>query len=114
MSQDQESYIKEAIQFQLHNNSFCSSISKQLSHYLTQSQESLQRQVFSQQMVENLINDLLDLAKLENHSFSLNVGFFNLGDIIHRAFEMLLFSANEAGIELRAQIDEMKHLKLIQ
>ena len=65
-------------------------------------------------MVENLINDLLDLAKLENHSFSLNVGFFNLADTIHRAFEMLLFSANEAGIELRAQIDSLKHLNFIQ
>jgi signal transduction histidine kinase len=30
----------------------------------------MESQVFAQQMMENLINDLLDLAKIENHVFS--------------------------------------------
>jgi len=30
-------------------------------------QSMLKKQVFSQQMMENLVNDLLDLAKLENN-----------------------------------------------
>ena len=54
----------------------------------------LQKQIISQRMMENLINDLLDLAKMENNSFSLSQDFFNLGDTISEAFEMLLYSAN--------------------
>jgi len=29
----------------------------------------LNRQIFGQRMLENLVNDLLDLAKLENNAF---------------------------------------------
>ena len=42
----------------------------------------LQRQAFSQQMCENLINDLLDLAKLENSSFKFDNDYFSLPGII--------------------------------
>ena len=38
----------------------------------------LQKQVFAQRMLENLINDLLDLSQLESNMFSLNQGYFNL------------------------------------
>lgn len=33
-------------------------------------------------MLENLINDLLDLAKLENNSFTLNSEYFDLTNVI--------------------------------
>lgn len=33
-------------------------------------------------MILNLINDLLDMAKMENHSFILNSNYFNLFEII--------------------------------
>jgi len=36
-------------------------------------------------MMENLINDLLDLAKIENHAFSLSTNYFNLGETIYEA-----------------------------
>jgi len=36
-------------------------------------------------MMENLINDLLDLAKLENNSFSLSLDYFNLSETIYSA-----------------------------
>ena len=45
-------------------------------------------------MMENLVNDLLDLAKLENNQFSLHGDYFNLIDTVNEAFQMLLFSAN--------------------
>ena len=45
-------------------------------------------------MVENLINDLLDLAKLENSSFVLDNSYFNLTEIIFQAMQMLSFSAS--------------------
>lgn len=38
----------------------------------------LQTANFSASMLLNLINDLLDLAKLENSSFNLNASYFNL------------------------------------
>jgi signal transduction histidine kinase len=42
------------------------------------SQKILHNQIFSQTMMENLINDLLDLAKLENTSFKFDHKYFNL------------------------------------
>ena len=52
--------------------------------------------------MENLINDLLDLAKMENNSFSLSKDFFNLGNSIYEAFQILIQSANQNNIELVA------------
>ena len=44
--------------------------------------------------MENLINDLLDLAKMDNNSFSLSKDYFNLGISIYEAFQILIQSAN--------------------
>lgn len=49
-------------------------------------QKILQNQIYSQTMMENLINDLLDLAKLESNNFSLSQEYFNLGSTIYEAF----------------------------
>ena len=46
----------------------------------------LQNQIFSQSLTESLVNDLLDLAKLENNSFTFNKAYFNLGTSIYEAF----------------------------
>jgi signal transduction histidine kinase len=51
-----------------------------------QAQSILQNQIYSQTMMENLINDLLDLAKLESNNFSLSQEYFNLGSTIYEAF----------------------------
>jgi len=64
-------------------------------------------------MMENLINDLLDLAKLENNSFSLSLDYFNLSSTIYSALQMLLFNANKLGINLKAEIDKESNLDLI-
>ena len=69
------------------------------------SQKVLQNQIFSQSLMENLINDLLDLAKLENNSFQLSKDYFNLGNSIYEAFQILISSANQNNIELVAEID---------
>ena len=42
----------------------------------------IQNSIFSAFMVTNLINDLLDHAKLENNAFQLNYEYFNLVDAI--------------------------------
>ena len=61
--------------------------------------------MFSQQMMENLINDLLDLAKMQNNTFQFNNSYFSLSNVIYEAFQMLIHSANENGIELKSEID---------
>jgi signal transduction histidine kinase len=40
-------------------------------------------------MLENLINDMMDLAKLENNSFNISNDYFNLKELIFEAFGML-------------------------
>ena len=49
-------------------------------------QMMLQKQVFAQRMLENLINDLLDLSQLESNSFSLARDYFNLTQTVYEAF----------------------------
>ena len=57
-------------------------------------------------MLENLINDLIDQAKIENNKFSLNQEYFDLTQTIHQTLEILLFQANEREIELEVIIDK--------
>ena len=42
-------------------------------------------------MLENLINDLLDMAKMENYKFSLNYNYFDLIETIESTLKMFLF-----------------------
>ena len=42
----------------------------------------LKNSLFSSTMLLNLINDLLDLAKIENQQFNLNTTLFNLHEVI--------------------------------
>ena len=42
----------------------------------------LKNSLFSSTMLLNLINDLLDLAKIENQAFNLNTTDFNLHEVI--------------------------------
>jgi signal transduction histidine kinase len=42
-------------------------------------------------MVNNLVNDILDLAKMENASFKLDNDYFNLADTIKEALQMFQF-----------------------
>ena len=60
-----------------------------------QTQETtLQHAIFSSSIVTNLINDLLDLAKLEANTFSFNSEYFNLVELITEAFNQVKFLAN--------------------
>jgi signal transduction histidine kinase len=44
-------------------------------------------------MMENLIDDLLDLAKMQNNQFSQRMEYFNLTDLIYESFSILMESA---------------------
>ena len=64
--------------------------------------------------MENLIKDLLDLAKIENNSFNISSEYFDLGALIFEALQMMAFKAEDSGIALTAEIDEKKNLGLIE
>ena len=51
--------------------------------------------MISNQLVENLINDLLDLAKLESNHFVLNEDYFDFSSVIQKAFQVILHQAND-------------------
>ena len=64
-------------------------------------------------MMENLINDLLDMAKLENNQFKISQEYFNLTSLIENSFQIMLQSANQQGIRMNAVIEDEKHLDLV-
>jgi len=51
----------------------------------------LEMSVFSTTMQINLINDLLDLAKLEKNTFTFNFEFFSIIETIKNAFKQLSY-----------------------
>ena len=64
-------------------------------------------------MLENLVNDLLDLAKMENNSFKFDDDYFSLPETIYEAFQILNFSATERQVKLRAVVDQKHNLDLV-
>ena len=53
----------------------------------------LKNSLFSSTMILNLVNDLLDLAKMESQSFNLNNNYFNLFETINKAFANINYQA---------------------
>ena len=89
MMQADQQKLDKVEKVQAQQVKFYNAIIRQAFFYQKNSLEILQSQKFSQQMMENLINDLLDLAKLENSSFALSKSYFNLSYIIYQAFQIL-------------------------
>jgi len=69
-------------------------------HQHSQQQVFMENSLFSITMLLNLINDLLDLAKMENSKFTLNEEYFDLNKTILQAFEVVGFLAAEKNITL--------------
>ena len=53
----------------------------------------------------SLINDILDLSKIESGYMELDSMAFNLEELIDRVMEMLTMQANEKGLEFASHID---------
>lgn len=68
-------------------------------------EQLVQNSIFSAFMTTNLINDLLDLAKLENNAFTLNIENFNLIETICKAFQVVMFQAENQNIRLYLSIN---------
>lgn len=65
---------------------FYASTNQSIKEVLKQTEDKIQIQIFSQQMMENLINDLLDLAKIQKNQFHINKEYFNLAQIMESSF----------------------------
>lgn len=68
----------------------------------------------SQCLTENLINDLLDLAKMENNTFTFINEPFNLMDLIYETFLLSSHKATLNGIELVANTNRKADLALLK
>lgn len=51
-------------------------------------------------MILTLINDLLDLAKFETMNFKFNEEFFNLNDLIGKAYDTMKYQASQKKISI--------------
>lgn len=76
---------------------------------LNLAQERMEGCEYSSNLIANLINDLLDFAKMEKFCFTIVKEWFNLGDTIKNAFNVLRFEAQRKGIvlELNAWNDDL-------
>lgn len=72
MSAENDENISKIIEARKLSKQFACSNNAQITFYMKKSDEILRKQGFAQRMVENLINDLLDFAKLENNCFALD------------------------------------------
>ena len=74
----------------------CSLISEFLDNFLqiyTEIDKFLQNSLYSIIINLNLINDLLDLANIEQSKFKLNQKFFDLKQVIQQSFDTVEFMA---------------------
>ena len=56
-------------------------------------------------MIQKLIDDLLDLGKIQKGVFNVNYGTFNLLDVILEAFHIISMHADQRKIKLLLQLD---------
>ena len=60
---------------------------------------------FQSKMQQNLINDLLDLSKIDSFNFKFNNDYFNMIDLIKNAFKTIKHSASKKNINLMYKLD---------
>ena len=74
----------------------------------SQVEKFIRNSIFSAYMITNLVNDLLDLGKLENNAFQLAVNEFNLVQVVEEVFSIVSFQAETSGIKLKLYLDSEK------
>eukprot|EP00347_Sterkiella_histriomuscorum_P019508 403341364 len=77
-------------------------------------EQLLKNSMFGSTMLLNLINDLLDLAKIENSSFNLNTSYFNLFETIQKAIDTIEFQAQQKNIFIQNEFSEDKTEYFVQ
>jgi signal transduction histidine kinase len=82
--------------------------------FLVKVEKFLQNAVFSATMLNNLINDLLDLAKFEAGTFKFHDEYFDFIEVIENAFETLRYQADKKEIQLHYKlVDERENSRFI-
>ena len=66
----------------------------------------LQNAIFSAYTMTNLINDLLDLAKMNNAAFQLHLENCNLVEIVEKTFHIIAHQATEKNISLHLSLQQ--------
>jgi signal transduction histidine kinase len=57
-----------------------------------------------------LVDDILNLSKMEAGTFQVNIVQFSLEEVIEEAYELFSYQCNQKGIELNMQVEEtLKH-----
>lgn len=64
--------------------------------------DNLKIMVYTAQIMENLMMDLLDLAQMENNTFNLNKDFFSFFEAIDQAFSVVSHLADQKQVRLEA------------
>lgn len=59
-------------------------------------------------MMTNLINDLLDLAKMTNQAFTLNMQQCNLIEVVEQAFDIIGYQADDRKLKLYLTVDKLR------
>ena len=113
-AKENEVNIKMLVDKSMAQSTYVSTLLDQVNNKVVETEHMLQLQIFSQTMMETLINDLLDLTKLENDQFAFNKEYFNLSTTIYESFQILSSTAKSKGITLQAQIDKTINLNMIQ
>jgi K+-sensing histidine kinase KdpD len=73
----------------------------------------LENVIFSQSMTENLINDLMDLGKLQQGVFKFDQVYFSLPKVVQNAFQMVRATADSKEIKLEANIKHLGNLEYL-
>lgn len=61
----------------------------------------------------SLINDVLDISKLESGTFAFDKERFNIREVLENSIGILELQAEEQGIELQSECGPMEHLHLV-
>lgn len=64
-------------------------------------------------MMEGLINDMLDQAKIDNDVFKLNSQYFDLPMVVFKALNIIKTKATFNKIKLIAEVENPEHLSLL-
>ena len=68
---------------------------------LAKAENYLQNMFYQSSMLLTLINDLLDLAKIETLNFRFNDDYFNLNQVITNAYNTIKYQADQKKIKIK-------------
>ena len=75
-------------QRQLHNQ-YLQDLLKMFETKSSEALTVLNQQEYAQEMMEGLINDMLDQAKIDNNAFKINKEYFNLPMVVYKALNII-------------------------